>query len=605
MRRRTFIAGSMTAFGGFLIRPSWAQVYPTALRRAAVVIGVDATGGLPPLNAAVTGAAAFAQFLRDDGFDVHEFLSSNGPVREGDLTEKLAELIAPGNLNQLLVYFAGHGLMRAGNEIWLLSGAPEDAGEAVTVFECQRAARGLGINNVVLIGDTCRSLPARTQFDNMPGSLIFPNLPPIDSDVTVDTFYATLPGEAALEVPVDHAVSAYEGIFTAALIDVFKNPPPELVVPANGVPVIPNRRLRAYMRAEVNRRAQEAGIRLAQHPQLDIMSDEPWNIGAVRTPVAVPPADPPPAQPAIESPPDALRFELQGRERVHGDSVNEQAVAAANSRVAASVERQSRDLDLANTGIAVYGPSIDSVAAPLNVGADIDSDHPVGTNSVAVNLGDRQGATVVLRFANGLGAPVAVLRDYGAHVTVGAAGIEDLRYTPIADGGAFAEFDAERERLTRLRALAREAAKGGVLGFTGSREEREEAATSFANQIRMLKSIDPTLGIYAVYAYDAANLPSQVRSVAEIMQADLGIEVYDPAMLAGNLWGGRDVTAAAGVVPFCPVLRQGWELLRVKGVALGEPLMAAQPFLTRSLFTTFTSEGVEILAESVRRGEID
>ena len=168
-----------------------------------------------------------------------------------------------------------------------MSGAPEDAGEAVTVFECQRAARGAGINNVVLIGDTCRSLQIGTQFDIMPGSLIFPNLPPMDGDITVDTFDATLPGEAALEVPVDQAASTYEGIFTSALIDVFSNPPPELVAEVNGVFVIPNRRLRNYMRTEVNRRAQIADLQRAQYPQLEIMSDEPWNIGTVRGPGAV------------------------------------------------------------------------------------------------------------------------------------------------------------------------------------------------------------------------------------------------------------------------------------------------------------------------------
>ena len=146
---------------------------------------------------------------------------------------------------------------------------------------------------------------------------------------------------------------------------------------------------------------------------------------------------------------------------------------------------------------------------------------------------------------------------------------------------------------------------GGVLGFVGSRVEREAAATAFADQIRILKGIDPTLGIYAAYAYDAANLPDQVRSVAEIMQSDLGIDFYDPAMLARRLTEGREFIATAGVVPFCPVLRQGWELLRVKGVALDEPVMTAQPFLTQSLFTTFTGEGASILAQAVGSGEID
>lgn len=68
---------------------------------------------------------------------------------------------------------------------------------------------------------------------------------------------------------------------------------------------------------------------------------------------------------------------------------------------------------------------------------------------------------------------------------------------------------------------------------------------------------------------------------------------------------GRKVAAWDGIVPFCPVLRQGWELLRVKNVALEEPLTAARPFLTGSLFTTFTSQGAEVLADAVRNGAIE
>lgn len=40
------------------------------MERAAVVIGVNQTGKLPPLRAAVSGAKKFGHWLKQEGFDV-------------------------------------------------------------------------------------------------------------------------------------------------------------------------------------------------------------------------------------------------------------------------------------------------------------------------------------------------------------------------------------------------------------------------------------------------------------------------------------------------------------------------------------------------------
>src|SRR5262249_25505304 len=67
----------------------------------------------------------------------------------------------------------------------------------------------------------------------------------------------------------------------------------------------------------------------------------------------------------------------------------------------------------------------------------------------------------------------------------------------------------------------------------GDRETRTAVAQRLADQIRVLKGIDPTLGVYAAYAYADANLTDQTRSVRSFMQGDLGIDLFDVALLAG------------------------------------------------------------------------
>ena len=238
-------------------------------------------------------------------------------------------------------------------------------------------------------------------------------------------------------------------------------------IPGGSSPSAAARSRRFLSLASPSARAQDAGIQLAQHPQLDIMSDEPWNIGTARAPVAPPPPEPPPAQPVIESPPDALRFELQGGEPRPGKFVNEGAVAAANTRVAASVERQNRDMDLATTAIAVYGTTIDSVATRPNVGAEVRP-------SIFVNggAGDDRGVAVESRGSAGhhRGRPV---RQWCRRAGRRAARLRSARDRRGGrDRGYALHAGRRQQRLRRVRRRARApdaAAGAGARGGEGRR----------------------------------------------------------------------------------------------------------------------------------------
>jgi hypothetical protein len=57
-------------------------------------------------------------------------------------------------------------------------------------------------------------------------------------------------------------------------------------------------------------------------------------------------------------------------------------------------------------------------------------------------------------------------------------------------------------------------------------------------------------------------------------------------------------------VPFCPMLTQGWNLLRAYGVELPKELAEASRFLSNSLWSTFSGRGASIVFDAVKSGEL-
>ncbi len=130
MKRRDFVRLIVGATASPLAaRQSVSQSAPDT--RAAVVIGVNKAGDLPVLRAAISGARDVAKWLQTEGFEVKLLIDDRGPVRARDVFLDVSEFVNRGTLDQLVIYFAGHGFLNPGRgEVWLLSDAPENAGEA-------------------------------------------------------------------------------------------------------------------------------------------------------------------------------------------------------------------------------------------------------------------------------------------------------------------------------------------------------------------------------------------------------------------------------------------------------------------------------------------
>jgi hypothetical protein len=249
------------------------------------------------------------------------------------------------------------------------------------------------------------------------------------------------------------------------------------------------------------------------------------------------------------------------------------------------------------TGLAVSGidiaeiitrPSVQPEQQPVTL--------PDGTviRSVKVDF-DGRVCDCLVQFADQNFTVLPVVKDFVTNVFYGETGIDSVTFVPSSDGEKWFEYADMKDRIDNLHAIVASASAFGGFRIEGDASTRAQNAAQMADQIRMLKSLDPTLGIYAAYAYAQAGLPDSVRSVASIMRGDLGFDFFDLAMLDRR--EGEEVISAA--YPFWPMLTQGWEYLRPYNVASPHELQELKPFLRPSLWTTLGGEAKSIVVPIV------
>lgn len=610
------IAGSMAAAS---YRSGIADSHQN-FSRAAVVIGINKSGDLPKLDAAAPGAIRVAEWLRQEGFQVREFVDEKtiqnssvySPVRAADIFDAVNGLVQLGTLEQLIVYFSGHGFNVRYSEHWLLSGAPQNPNETISLIENIQLARQAGIPNVVFISDACRSTSDSLNIQQIHGSLIFPGGPP--GRVFVDKFYATLVGDVALEINVDESIRNFKGIYTEAFLEAFNRPYAEMIKKINGTEVVPNRALRKYLEREVQNKASAKSITLRQTPDSQIESDDDFYIARYRPaesgdPVPTLPSAPPLPSTDNRFPGDIRIVANAGLEsasvKFPSQTNSSISLSAADSRNISELSGYGdavRNINLAfsgrrlvdrnlRNGVLLYGTDIARVTAipaslsPRQTGEIL----PASEHSVprVIETGTQQG-TIIIRFGSGSGTIVANLPGFICTVVVENDLVVSVSYLP----DFYEEYD---EHLKSLHSSVAAAARFGVFRIEGTGEERVENARNLASKIRMDKGRDPTLGIYAAYAYADGGLYEDVRSVSRLMEDRL----FDVEMLAGNLVG-IDPLDTNLIVPLCPMLSQGWDLLRVNNVSMPRFLRDARAHVKSSLWTTFDSEGMDIVLEGLR-----
>ena len=246
------------------------------MQRAAVLIGVSKSGTLPFLPAVIPSVRAMEAWALEQGMRrelVKTLTDESGPLEPGCIKAAIRDIVDLAIIDQLVVYFAGHGVNIRYGEYWLLSAAPADPQAAVNLSGSDVLARYCGIPHVIFFSDACRTAAEGIQAQYVSGSDIFPNYGSDGLEKSVDLFFACTLGRPAHEIRDPKAsASAFQAIYTEALVSALTGQHMEIVVPEGPPPslsefgVIRPRKLKEHLRKEVLRKLRALGTATAVYP---------------------------------------------------------------------------------------------------------------------------------------------------------------------------------------------------------------------------------------------------------------------------------------------------------------------------------------------------
>lgn len=565
--------------------------------RAAVLIGVAKTGKLPRLNDAIGGAARIKEWALKNDFtaeNVHVFTDDTGPVNVVDIQKTIYTLVDSGTVEQLFVYFAGHGVNIGYSEYWLLSGAPLNSAAAVNVEASIARARQCGIPHVVFISDACRTPAATLQAQGIVGSVIFPNSPAAGPEQDVDIFFAATLGRPALELKdMRIAEASHRAIYTDTFLDGLSGKLAGAITPAEGnMLVVRPRPLKESLFNEIPKRFGAMGFAetVAPFPDARITSrDSAW---LARFPGTLPP--------------DSDQLKTRG-----GASHMPSPVERANL----GVHELLRQIDtLASPpGYARRGPQKSSFPLPSSPVLNRTWQHANSSmihihggkvvqclarraiidgadTTFRLSLGEDM-VDVLLIFADRSSAVIPVMSGHEIHIRMDNGEFVDLIYA-ASDVGTL-PGPPGRDGLLRLvrNAVAAAALTGGFA--LESRGERQ-----FMDMLNTVGLIDPALVLYAAYAFHRRHGTAPIQELQHLLLAQYGRSLFDMALLVNE---GR--SSPADVHPPFPLMAQGWSLLAAYEIRIPDKFLPLQHYLMPSLWSHFNQDGTAVLQSDFLNGD--
>lgn len=587
------------------------------MARAGIFIGVDQTGQLQKLNDASAGAERMHKWALSQGMadTSHAKLITDAGgkrVYPDLIIEAIEEIVQGAGVDQLLVYFAGHGVNINQGEHWLLTDAPGRTSAAVNVKGSVELARYCGVQHVVFISDACRVAPEGIQAGNVRGVDIFPNEGAGDRAKPVDQFFACLLGKTAAELK-DPAIAAgnFSALYTNALLDALIGTRPEVLEPATAADDIAlyvrPRRLASYLESEIPRRVKALNLqtRVNQNPDA-IIIDTAGASWVSRIEGPAPPhsrmrgiAPPPPPPNLLGVSQDLVRSAAEGNQAVLGVQLQEARTAPVPGadQFAGTVERIAApfgpDHFESECGIKVRGGRIVEFFAPRATGTLLGD----GGDLLRIDSVDGPAASALVWFEGNFGTVIPVIPGFIAAATLDDGELVDVAYEPSANTW---RWDLYKDRAVEVRALRAVAASSSQHG----RFRLEQAdAIKVAQKMQYAKGIDPTLAVYAAYAYHDLQAVGRIRDMSGYLRDDIGVTFFDLTLL-GRVLLDKAIKPDDGIVPFVPLLAQGWALLQAHRVRLHPGLEGIEPAMRESLWSLFNAEGLDRLKQVFQTGDV-
>ena len=643
-------------------------------RKLAIVIAVSQSVPGKVLTGALNAARDFEEWASKQGYQTTLVTDASRPVTMPLLRQKIETLLLspPGApvvgagaatstpIFRIIVYFAGHGLIRELSEgLWLLSDWRAEL-RAVAVEVLKRRLSMYGPEQLCIISDACRSLPADVvQADLVPDPVLGSGPKPADLDVPIDKFFATQDGERSFMIPGANPQDD-KCVFSSVLIEglwgktgMQKSPFSQLEPDK-----ITGRSLKEYLCVEAALRAKSYGLTLApacvagfpegaddyfrKNPGLNPPTFSNWPpagsfgpvAGGARSPSSVAPSAPSRVDDGRDgglqradvdrsspprSPMSILRNIFSRREPPSPPPPPSPPTPEKPASIIEQLRTQELSFDLIrgySTGVAVSGAKV----ARLWLGSNMQAKSLDSGGSWAIEgngYGDEvKSGAILIEFTDGLFASSVMLRSLFSLSVRDRFGIAGTVYRDV--------YAPRSKAMPTEQAL--EALESGTLGA--------DAVSEFATQLREFKHVDPILGVISAYLYDSVGDVDNIRRMASFyVEAGQAIP-YDIALLGGlsvrqmsehgfvveipaingraprtaaehdHDWTYCAVGAKSGVVAgMWPWMRQGWTYLDhptdVGSRLIRGGLVDLRSGLMRSRFTTFEKEAGLAAAEII------
>jgi hypothetical protein len=587
--------------------------------RAGIFIGVDKSGDLQKLNDATAGAKRMHEWALEQGMADKTYAklltdAEGKKVRPDDITDAVHEICNGPGVDQLVVYFAGHGINLQRGDRWLLSEAPVKPYAAVNVMGSVELARTCGIPHVVIISDACRVAPEGIQYQNIEGIEIFPNTTGGEKTRPVDQFVACYLGRTAAEVKDPGSESAnYSALYTDALLDALLGTRSDILEPGeagDAAKYIKPWTLKDYLEVEVPRRVKALKLekKVNQNPDAIITSRNSW-LARIEAAVAAtrsaggsrgPTVPPGPPSPTIRTVSSELTASASDGQPWSVEQKLQEAVAAGvpgAAQLAGSLQQIAQPFGPehfeSECGIKVRGARIVSFSATSATGSLLGNEGRL----LRIDTLDGPGASVLIRLENRTACVIPVIQGFLSALTFDQGELVDVAYEPSDNTWRWDLYKQHASEVRALRAVAATASRHGRFHLGPNEAEKVGQRMQYA------KGIDPTLAVYAAYAYHDVQLVDRIQEMSSYLANDVGITFFDLELLGRRLLG-KSIDRSQMVVPFVPLLSQGWSLLRAHRVKLYPALDGIEQNMRDSLWTHFDERAIPTLERAMLSKEV-
>ena len=547
------------------------------MERAAVLIGVSKTGDLEPLQAVDSGLAEMRRWAQGQGItneNLVELTDANDrEVTVNGVFQAIHQLVERNTVEQLLVYFAGHGVNRGYSEYWLLSGAPTNPNEAINVAGSIALAERVGIPHVVMISDACRTAPEGIAAQSVTGSEMFPNQAPAPgaAAASVDVFYACLLGEPANEFRrPDQSSQVFRSLYTEVLVECLSGLHQDAVasddIGGRRVDVVRPYPLKRALPARVTKRIVDEDLwrTVNQTPDARVTSDPEtaWlsRISSSRSGSSTERG----RRPQTGTGPIGLSTLASGELR--------SALAGAPPAIVSEPLLPATDAGLdqlhrsTSSLAAEFGPAHFETGAGFKirgervveafssrVGVEQLSDELVRIHGIDASQGS---ASVLFRFGSDSCTVLPAIEQYMGIVTLENGLLVDVSYEPMDTSPRWGQFEARAAEIRRVRAAVAASSRMGVLDL------EEDTALALARHLQSLKGLDPALSIYAAYAYFDLRRRPLLEDMRDFLSGDINMVFFDIDLLLGRQPQFTPQDDWPPALPFFPLLARGWALMR-------------------------------------------